>query len=99
MAFYGNPAFPLQIHIIEHLILHLLAGDGPGKFQQSVGQSAFTVVNMSYNAKVPDMIHEWSLVVQFGAKIKTNRIFAAGSEPEPKRVSNSLKTLINFYFA
>jgi hypothetical protein len=81
MTLYRDTAFPLQIHIVEHLILHLLSGNSPGYFQKAIGQSALSVVNMSDNAKIPDMIHEWFLIVQFGAKITTNGYVASGLKP------------------
>jgi hypothetical protein len=57
MAFNGDAFFPLQVHIIQYLVHHIPFADGFGMLQQSVGQGAFTVVNMSDDAKIPDILH------------------------------------------
>jgi hypothetical protein len=53
----GNALFALQIHIIQHLCLHLAVGERARKLQKPVGQRAFAVVNVGYNAKIPDVLH------------------------------------------
>jgi hypothetical protein len=55
MAFYGDAALTLQVHIIQHLRLHCLAGNGAGVLQQAVSQRAFAVVYMGYNAEITDV--------------------------------------------
>ena len=57
VALDGNATLSLQVHVIEHLILHFLAADGLGVFQQSVRQGAFTMVDMRYNAKISNILH------------------------------------------
>ena len=59
VAFDGNASLALQIHIVEGLILHVPLGDGVGVFQQAVGQGAFSVVNVGYDAKIADILHVW----------------------------------------
>ena len=46
MALDGDPALTLQVHVVEHLLLHFLPGNRAGNFKQPVGQSAFPVVDM-----------------------------------------------------
>lgn len=57
MAFYGNAALTLQVHIVEHLCLHFLTGYRTGYFEQPVGQRAFPVVDMGDDTEVPDVFH------------------------------------------
>ena len=38
-----NTLFALQVHVIQHLLLHVPLGDGAGGLQQPVGQSALAV--------------------------------------------------------
>ena len=55
-GFDGNTALTFQLHIIQKLVFHLTKADGGGFLQNSVSQSGFTVVNMSNNRKIADMI-------------------------------------------
>jgi hypothetical protein len=48
------------------LCLHVSGTNGFGKFQQSVGQSTLSVVNMCNDAKIPDTLHK-------AAKISVSR--------------------------
>ncbi len=57
MGFYCNPSFPLQVHIIKYLFFELTLAYGPGEFQQPVRQRTFSVVNMSYYAKISNIFH------------------------------------------
>ena len=57
MAFYGNASFPFEFHIIQNLSLQILVGNGSGKFQKAIGQSAFTVINVSYDTKISYIFH------------------------------------------
>jgi hypothetical protein len=57
MAFDGYSFFALQIHVIEHLSLHIPLTDCIGCLQQAVSQRAFPVVDMCDNAKIADMFH------------------------------------------
>ena len=51
----GDPAFPLQIHIVQDLVLHFTAGEQTCLLDDAVRQSGLAVVNMSYNAEIADM--------------------------------------------
>ena len=55
MALDSDPSFFFQIHIIKHLPWSHL--NGVSKLQQTVGQRWLTVVNMSNNAKVANILH------------------------------------------
>ena len=57
VALDRDAAFPLQVHVVEHLVLHVLAGDGAGDLQQPVGQGALTMVDMGDNAEIADVLH------------------------------------------
>ena len=63
MALDGDAALLLQIHIVEHLILHLPNIHRIGELQQAVGYRRFTVVNMSNNAKISYLIHIYIVCV------------------------------------
>jgi hypothetical protein len=58
MAFNRNTSFPFEIHIVEDLILIFPFGYGVGYFQQTIGQGTFTVVNMSYDTEITDLVHQ-----------------------------------------
>src|SRR3954467_1547264 len=55
MGFNGNSPLPLQIHRIEHLVLHLPRGNGSGSMQKAVGQRRFPMVDMGDDAEVSNM--------------------------------------------
>ena len=46
------PLFALQIHVVEHLILHLALVERIRLFQQSVGQRTLAVVDMGDNTEI-----------------------------------------------
>src|SRR5690606_2922468 len=49
--------FPLKVHIVKHLGLHLPGRQCTSKLQKPVCQGAFTVVNVGDYAKIPDVFH------------------------------------------
>src|SRR5882672_1231710 len=49
---YRDAFFTLQIHIIEHLGMHLTIRKSTRKLQKSVSQGTFAVVNMRDDAKI-----------------------------------------------
>jgi hypothetical protein len=55
MRLDGNAFFTLQIHRIQQLILHLALFDRLGHFQQPIGQSCFSVVDVRNNAEIPNV--------------------------------------------
>ena len=58
MALDGNASLSLQVHVIEHLSLHVLPLNRLGKFQQTVGQGALAVVDMGDDTEVPYFVHK-----------------------------------------
>ena len=52
----GDAALALQVHRIEHLLVHLALGERAGKLQQAVGKRGFAVVDMRDDAKIPDVL-------------------------------------------
>ena len=53
----GNTTFPLQIHIVQQLVLHVTIGHSSGKLQQPVSQCALTVIDVCNDAEVPYSLH------------------------------------------
>ena len=49
-----NAPLPLQVHIVQHLCLHLPAGQEAGMLDNPVRQGGFAVVNMGHNAEIAD---------------------------------------------
>jgi hypothetical protein len=65
MAFNGDATLPFQVHAVEHLILKLSFIQCVGGLYQAVGQRTFPVVDVSDDAKIPDMIHVTFLPSKF----------------------------------
>ena len=57
VALDRDSAFALQIHIIEHLGLHVLGVDGFRIFKQTVGKRRLAVVDMGNDAKIANILH------------------------------------------
>jgi hypothetical protein len=53
----GDTLLTFEIHIIKYLRLHLALVQSVGSLQQTVGQGRFTVVDMGYNAKISNFLH------------------------------------------
>ena len=56
MTLDGNSFFTLQIHVVEHLCLHLVLGDGGRHFEHAVGQGGLAVIDMRDNAEIADTL-------------------------------------------
>ena len=54
LAFNGNATFPLDIHIIQHLILHFALVDNMSLFNEAIGKRRFAMVDMGNDAEIPD---------------------------------------------
>ena len=50
----GDAPLPLQIHIVQHLGLHLPAGQQACVLDDAVGQGGFAVVYVRYDAEISD---------------------------------------------
>ena len=57
MALDGDALLPLQIHGIQHLVLHLTLRQRVRILQKTIRQRTFPVVYMRYYAKVTDIFH------------------------------------------
>ena len=57
IAFDGNAAFPLNVHIVQNLILKISFVADAGELNQTVGKRGFAVVNMGNDAEVSDIFH------------------------------------------
>jgi len=55
MTFDGDSTFPFQVHVIQHLVFS--DGHRVSKLQQTVSQGAFTVVDVSYDAEISNVLH------------------------------------------
>ena len=59
MALDGDATFPLQVHIIQQLFLHIAVGYGIGSFQQPIGKGALTMIYMGDYAKISYLLHRF----------------------------------------
>ena len=57
MTLDRNSPLSLQIHIIEQLLLHFSFRNRLGGFQQTVGESALAMINVSDDTEVPYLLH------------------------------------------
>ena len=57
IAFDGDAAFPLNIHIIKNLILKIPFIADTCELNQTVGKRGFSVINMGYYAEVSYVFH------------------------------------------
>lgn len=57
IAFDGDTAFPLNIHIVQNLILKIPFIADTGELNQTVGKRGFSVINMGYYAEVSYVFH------------------------------------------
>ena len=57
MALDGDSALAFEIHIVEHLGLHVFGGDCLGVLEQSVGEGTFPVVDVGDDAEVAYVVH------------------------------------------
>ena len=57
LAFNGNDPFPFYIHIIEELVAEVPVTHHFAGLDKPVGKGRLAMINMGYDAKVPDIIH------------------------------------------
>jgi hypothetical protein len=55
LQFYGDPSLPLQVHVIQKLLLHLPLLHRASKLQQLIRQCGLAMVNVRDDAEVPDI--------------------------------------------
>ena len=63
VGFDGDASFALEVHVVEHLRLHIFGCHSVGVFQQAVGQRGFTMVDMGDDAEVSYILHLWDNIV------------------------------------
>jgi len=51
----GDPAFSLQVHVIQHLVGHLSGGEGAGELEDAIRQCGFAVVDMGDDGEIADV--------------------------------------------
>ncbi|CAI8442218.1 MAG: Uncharacterised protein [Cyanobium sp. ARS6] len=49
-----DAAFPLQIHVVQELLLHVPVGHGARVLQQTVGQRRLAMVDVGNDAEITD---------------------------------------------
>src|SRR5262249_12906083 len=55
----GDTALALQVHGVEHLLLHLPVGKPPAKLDEPIGERRFTVIYVCDDGEVTYVPHEW----------------------------------------
>ena len=63
VALDGDAALALQVHVVEHLGLHVLGVHGAGALQQTVGKRRLAVVDVRDDAEIPDILQLTSVLV------------------------------------
>jgi hypothetical protein len=58
MAFDCDASFPFKIHIVKYLVLVFPFCYSVGLFKQTIGQGAFTMVDVCYNTEITDPVHQ-----------------------------------------
>ena len=53
----GNAALTLDVHRVEHLLLHLARGKAAADLDQPVGKRRLAMVDMRDDGKIADMLH------------------------------------------
>jgi hypothetical protein len=73
----GDAALALDIHRIEHLVLHFAVGQPARKLDQAVGQGGFAMVDMGDDGEIPDLrqVSHWGRGLA-GPSCRLNRRFA-----------------------
>ena len=73
----GDTALALDIHAIEHLLLHLPVGEAAAELDQSIRQRGLAVVDMGDDREVPDMA-EVGHVKRIPSKLLAGKIGPTG---------------------
>ena len=58
MALDGDALLFLEVHVIQHLVLHFPGAQSLCQFNEPVGKCTLAVVNVGDNAEVPDIFHK-----------------------------------------
>ncbi len=62
LALDRDPPLPLDIHVVEDLVLKIAVLNHAGVLDEPVGERRLPVVDMGDNAEISDMIHNRSLL-------------------------------------
>jgi hypothetical protein len=73
LAFDGDPALALDIHVIENLILKIPVGDHLGGLDHAVRQGRLSVIDMGDNTEIANIFHLVSLVRDCRSHLRTER--------------------------
>ena len=74
VRFDGNTPLALEVHAIEHLILHLKFAQRLRLLEQAVGQGRFSVVNMRDNGKISNILKIHIFVLQIWKGVNKARL-------------------------
>ena len=86
VALDGDALLLLQVHVVQHLIVHLPGRQGAGKFYEPVGKGALAVVDMCDYAEIPDMFHNLQ-IYEFSLNNPHCRAITPGPRPACGRIS------------
>ena len=84
----GDAALALDIHGIEHLVLHLARGEPAGDLDQPVGKRRFAMVDMGDDGKIADMGkvgHGRAPYIAVGDQATSSRVAPASAARRPQR--------------
>jgi len=73
--------FPLDIHIVEELVLEFAIGDQIAFLDHPVGKGRFAMINMGYDAEVAYMFHFQDWLLRFGRE-ETVRVGKMRESPD-----------------
>ncbi len=59
-----DAALALEVHRVEHLLLHLAVGQSPAQLYEAVGERGFAVVDVGDDGKIADMLHKRGLPLE-----------------------------------
>jgi len=58
LALDRNPPFPLDIHVVEDLVLKVAVIDDAGELDQAIRQRRLPMVDMRDDAEISDRVHK-----------------------------------------
>ena len=96
-----DPALPLEIHVVEDLLLHLTLGQESCHLDNAVREGGLAVVYMGYYTKVPDiaLIHSLSsVIIHYICSIIRKSHFIRGPlqmQSVPKRTCEHLRCVLS----
>jgi hypothetical protein len=75
-----DPALLFEVHVVEDLVeLHLAGRDRAGPLQKAVGDRRFAVINMGYDAEIPDRAHAVSSITENPSRGKRGGLARSGT--------------------